>query len=192
VLQKSLWLEALKYVALIYALNFVYFILQVTVNATCAKAAQAGTTHEDRMDKLTICRTGFAPYFVILRLALFGCTVYLAMCIGGSRRRQLRQRLGIPPTDPNGQCCHMSHDNSERCNDDCCLHYWCIPCALCQETRTVLQVQREQQQAAANTPAGYMLLQAPLVTDAAGMTRAGLPYTENREGNQSTFRLPSG
>jgi hypothetical protein len=173
VLQKSLWLETLKYVAIIGVLNFVYFILQVTSDVTCAKAAQAGATHEDKMQKVNMCRTAFAPYFVVARLALFVCAVYWAMCVGGPRRRQLRQQLGIPPTDPNGQCCHMLHDNSERCNDDCCLHYWCMPCALCQETRTVLQVQREQQQTAANTPAGYMLLQAPLVTDAAAMTRTG-------------------
>ncbi|WIA32854.1 hypothetical protein OEZ86_006031 [Tetradesmus obliquus] len=90
VLHKSLWLEALKYVAVLGVVNCIYFILQVTADFTCAKAAEAGTTHEDSMER---------------------------------------------------------------------------------EARTVLAVQREQQLAAANTPAGYMLLQAPLVTDAAGMSR---------------------
>lgn len=181
-LHKSLWLEALKYVAVLGVVNCIYFILQVTADFTCAKAAEAGTTHEDSMERVSLCHTAFAPYTVIVRLAVFLCAVYWAVCVGGPRRRQLRQELGIPPTDSNGQCCHMAHDNSERCNDDCCLHYWCLPCALCQEARTVLAVQREQQQAAANTPAGYMLLQAPLVTDAAGMTRTAAAAVPVRTG----------
>jgi hypothetical protein len=173
VLRKSLWLEALKFVAIIYVVNAVGVVLSITANAACARAAEAGTTYEDRMQKLTMCRADFAPYLRVAQLAAFVCTLYWAMFVGGPRRRQLRQKLGIPSTDPNGQCCHILHDNSERCNDDCCLHYWCMACALCQEMRTVLHMQREQQQAAANTPAGHPLLQAPLVMDAAGMTRTG-------------------
>jgi hypothetical protein len=171
VLHKSLWREALKYFAILGLVNCVGAILQVVADTTCTTAAQAGTTHEDKLERLAMCRAAFVPYILIVRLAVFVCAVYWAMCVGGPRRKQLRQELGIPPTDTNGQCCHMLHDNSERCNDDCCLHYWCLPCALCQEARTVYHMQREQQSAAASMPAGYMMLQAPLVVDDAGMTR---------------------
>ncbi|KAF6255400.1 hypothetical protein COO60DRAFT_1535615 [Scenedesmus sp. NREL 46B-D3] len=126
VLRKSLWLEALKFVAIIGVVNCLAFILNVTYDS------------REFVENLELCRKPFVPYTVVVRLALFACAVYWAV---------------------------------ERFNDDCCLHYWCLPCALCQEARTVTQVQCEQQRAAAIAPAGYALLQAPLVTDAA--TRTG-------------------
>lgn len=74
---------------------------------------------------------GVAGVLVWVALAVW------AIFVGGRRRTQLREELGIPITD-EGKCCSACHCSAPLCNDDTCLHFWCIPCALAQETRTIL------------------------------------------------------
>lgn len=93
------------------------------------------------------CAAEFLNYSLACFAASLVCLLYWAVFVGGRRRRQMREALGITTTDHRGTCCSCCHSESDYCNSDCCLHFWCTQCAMCQETRTVLEAQREQREA---------------------------------------------
>eukprot|EP00877_Chromochloris_zofingiensis_P008736 jgi/Chrzof1/4115/UNPLg00779.t1 len=64
---------------------------------------------------------------IIWYMFCFVCWVLYGWYVG-KRRSQIKARLGITRND---DCCN-----------DCCLHMWCPFCALAQETRTILHLEK--------------------------------------------------
>lgn len=168
VLGKSFWLEALKYVVILGLASLVYRAVRVSEFITCDVAASetldnpAATESEKReaTEAYLMCKFKFIGFELVLLAAVLLSAVYWAVFVGGPRRRQIRETLGIPVTDTRGACCSSCHNHGDYCNSDCCLHYWCTCCALAQETRTVLEAEREEREVRLTMPAGYTPLMA--------------------------------
>jgi hypothetical protein len=77
----------------------------------------------------------------VMIYAGFAFAIIWAVRIGGPRRTQLRKRLGIPGFGAGGDCCTDCPIGDNGSSSDCCLHYWCLWCALAQEMRTVMHLQ---------------------------------------------------
>lgn len=177
-LRISFWRELLKCFAILMLLNYLATFLDFAQEVTCDKSVSPTATAEAQRQAAAAaasCHAVFAPITFITLSAWFACCLYWAWFVGGPRRKQLRDALGIPSTDANGACC--CHNDSDSCNSDCCVHFWCTCCAIAQETRTILQVELEEQQKRLQNKAGYVpLIEAP--ADVAGMAR---PVTPGKE-----------
>lgn len=136
-LKRRWWVEALKYMALFYIPAIVKVLLQLAVHTTC-KAAPGSPMPDDAS---AACFFFFTLYVAVLPLGLI-CLVAWAVLVGGARRTQIRRMLGIAEARAGGDCCSwMVASPGKGRWSDCCLHFWCLCCALAQEMRTVMHVE---------------------------------------------------
>lgn len=76
-------------------------------------------------------------YFLSVLVVQGNCLAPLMSC---TTRTAIRHRFNLEGNVPKeGCCCITSPEKRERLElcADCCLHFWCHPCALCQEAREV-------------------------------------------------------
>lgn len=184
VFRTSFWKEVGKFLLIfgvVGLLNFSFGIAQVV---TCplppmddpdAAAAAGGAPPAAPVDPTKACLV-LTAITQVLRYASMGCAIAWAVYVGGPRRTQLRQRLGIADSGAGGDCCTCGHRGPGKgSSNDCCLHYWCLCCALAQEMRTVMHLQAENR-LPEGPPEGYepLITQAPAVSG--GMSRMqGVP-----------------
>lgn len=98
-------------------------------------------TYGQNMDLLTkagSCSPGF----------IYCLCQYIRCCLGSSERGQLRAKYAIP----GGGC------------EDCCMHCFCVPCALAQENRELMKREVTNKQSTAvivqqQQPVGFVPVQ---------------------------------
>jgi hypothetical protein len=112
-----------------------------------------------------------------MQIAGVACAVVWALHIGGPHRTRIRKLLGISDSGAGGDCCTCCHRGPDKGSaNDCCLHYWCLCCALAQEMRTVMHYEAVKAQQEGRAPEGYepLITRAPVV--GGGMSRVvGVP-----------------
>lgn len=151
-LKRPWWVEALKYVALFFIPALLKLLLQVGVQASCDAEAK------DPFHGNVACSFFAVAYAAMIPLGLV-CLIIWAMFVGGARRTQIRRMLRIAETRAGGDCCScMVASPGKGRWSDCCLHFWCVCCALAQEMRTVLHVEEGAPLPAyqEGPPSGYM------------------------------------
>lgn len=113
----------------------------------------------------------------VAQIAGIACGVVWALHIGGPHRTRIRKLLGIADSGAGGDCCTCCHRGPDKGSaNDCCLHYWCLCCALAQEMRTVMHYEAVKKQQEGLAPEGYepLITRAPVV--GGGMSRVvGVP-----------------
>jgi hypothetical protein len=113
---------------------------------------------------------------VVLNYGSIGCAIAWAVLVGGPRRTELRRLLGISGSGAGGDCCTCCYSGVDKGqSSDCCLHFWCLWCALAQEMRTVMHLQAANK-LPEGPPEGYepLITKAPTVNG--GMLRTvGVP-----------------
>lgn len=191
VLHLSFWHEMLKYIALVLLVPWIYSMVSWIKMYNCyirplmavMQASADGSSGLDPADAEQMahtCSVGTVLEEIVMVLVVI-CLLCWALFAGGKRRRQMREELGIP-VSTEGRCCSCCHNSSEYCNDDCCLHFWCMPCALAQETRTILHEEAVGSMPPRLVGAGYrsnlageMLLVAPDEVDDMKRSATALP-----------------
>eukprot|EP00878_Enallax_costatus_P000555 GHUV01000652.1.p1 GENE.GHUV01000652.1~~GHUV01000652.1.p1 ORF type:complete len:254 (+),score=51.82 GHUV01000652.1:239-1000(+) len=146
VLHLSFWRELLKFFAIIMLSAWIFDALQWAKLYQCLikpffmglDAGSQGTELDpEALQQMTAACTTASILENVGALMFLVCLICWALFVGGKRRRQMREELGIP-VSAEGRCCSCCHNSGDHCNDDCCLHFWCMPCAVAQETRTIL------------------------------------------------------
>ena len=158
VLGRSLWREVLRYVLVLLIAQATFTAIDVAVVLTCTARGAAAVADAELVK--AECLASYAPLNDLARAVLLVCGLVWAILIGGPRRKELRRALGIPDNTPEGSCCRPCQVKGV-CDDDCCLHYYCLCCAVAQETRTRMEWARAQAAAAAASEARAALLEAP-------------------------------
>lgn len=108
----------------------------------------------------------------VSQIAGIACAVLWALHIGGPHRTRVRKLLGISDSRAGGDCCTCCHMGPNKGSaSDCCLHFWCLCCALAQEMRTVMHYEAVKKQQQGLAPEGYepLITRAPVV--GRGMSR---------------------
>jgi hypothetical protein len=177
VFRTSFWKEMFKYVLLFGLIIFINVSFEGARQAACTLPAdhQASTGVPPMKPSATCAAMSGALDDVVLWVSV-GCAVAWAVYIGGPRRTQLRRLLGIADRSAGGDCCACCYSSPNKgSGSDCCLHYWCLCCALAQEMRTVMHLKAEDKLPRVS-PEGYepLLTKAPVFNG--GMTRVeGVP-----------------
>ena len=159
VLGRSLWREVLRYVLVLTMAAVVCNSINVAVASTCDAHAAAAADADAELVRAQ-CKARYSALSNLTTVVLVVCALVWAISIGGPRRKELRRALGIPDNTPEGSCCRPCQVKGV-CDDDCCLHYYCLCCAVAQETRTRMEWARAQAAAAAASEARAALLEAP-------------------------------
>jgi hypothetical protein len=172
VFHTSFWREVGKFLLFFGILGAIRFGIGIAEMATCPTDKSVdGTLPEPGKACLAL-----VSIYAISFYGSIGCVIAWAVFVGGPRRTQLRRLLGIPGSGAGGDCCTCCYSGMNKGQtSDCCLHFWCLWCALAQEMRTVMHLQ-----AANKLPQGPPEGYEPLITTApsvdGGMVRAeGVP-----------------
>ena len=166
----SFWWEVLRFVLILGVVGFVSFGWGMATVLVCPAQIEQGPNSEAAQTQSCIAMRAVGNFINFVSLA---CALYWAWFVGGPRRTQLRQQLGIPDSGAGGDCCTCCGSPADKgARSDRCLHFWCLCCALAQEKRTVRYLQMAGK-LPPPPPEGY----EPLITHQApdvnvGMNRA--------------------
>eukprot|EP00877_Chromochloris_zofingiensis_P010853 jgi/Chrzof1/6020/Cz17g02040.t1 len=139
VLGLSFWKELGKFVLISTTPLMLYYIFYFGAFFPCVmdaanakkQATMSGQQQQDDDDVVSYmsssCKVALIGCVITWYIAALACWVLYGLYVG-KRRSQIKARLGVARND---DCCN-----------DCCLHMWCSCCALAQETRTILHLEK--------------------------------------------------
>lgn len=163
----SFWKEVGKFCLVLTLVSVINMAFAIAAGATCPTAADTMTQPDIKPPPPTKACTVLSSIQMFVNFAAIGCAIAWAVHIGGPRRTKLRKLLGIPDSGAGGDCCTCCYSGADKGSaSDCCLHFWCLWCALAQEMRTVMHLQ-----AANKLPEGPPEGYEPLITTAPAVDR---------------------
>ena len=140
VFRTSFWKELGKFLLIFGTYYLLDIIFAIAKASTCALPPPVFSEDTSAAPRTPACITSTILSSGIIYVGFIVCLIWAA-CIGGPRRTQLRRHLRIAGRNAGGDCCTDWPIGDRGSSSDCCLHYWCVCCALAQEMRTVMHLQ---------------------------------------------------